>query len=68
MSDSTFVRNLREMAFARGWTTTELATRSGIHKNTLNNYIHHGNEPAIRNLRKLRDALGCTWDDLLEEH
>lgn len=59
--------NMLRMMGRRGWTSRELAVRSGLHVNTINNYLRGSHEPTLRKLRKLRDAFGCTWDELLEE-
>lgn len=57
--------NMMRMMRRNRWTARELAVRSGICVNTINNYLYGSHEPTLRKLRKLRDAFGCTWDELL---
>lgn len=57
--------NILHLLWRNGWTVRELAVRSGVHANTINNYLRGNNEPTLRRLRRLRDAFGCTWDELL---
>ena len=67
MSTDAFSRNLRRLIHRNQWTTFELAVRSGVHGNTIDSYLAGRNLPNLRNLRKIRAGLGCTWDELLEE-
>lgn len=44
----------------------ELAKRSGVHLNTINNWERDGVSGAmVGKLKKVADVLGCTVDDLL---
>lgn len=60
-------RNILRMLARNGWTREELAVRAGISKSTLGGYLTTDHEPTLKRLRKIRDALGCSWDELLEE-
>lgn len=37
---------------------SELSRKSGVHMNTINNWLYEGIEPTISNAEKVLDALG----------
>lgn len=51
----------------RGMTQIELCRRSGVARSTLGNYAAGRVQPTLRQLRLIREALGCTWEELLGE-
>ena len=65
MADGTIVRNLRRMISERGMTATTVAYKSGLCPATVYNYLRGARTPTVDALRKMRAALGCTWDELL---
>ena len=57
---------LRLKRAALGMSQSELAKRSGVHLNTINNWECGGVLNAkVGTLKKVADVLGCTIDDLL---
>ena len=65
--DRTFVSNMLRLTGSRGWTLKQLATEAGMSYTTVTNYSHSNTTPSLTSLRRIRSALGCTWEDLLEE-
>lgn len=59
--------NILRMLAERGWTRDDLAAKSGVSKSTIGCYLTTDHEPTLKRLRKIHDALGCSWDELLEE-
>lgn len=64
---SVFSSNLKRLILRNQWTTFELAIRSKVPQTSINAYISGKSSPNLRNLRKIRAAFGCSWDELLEE-
>lgn len=48
-------------------TQTELARRMYVTQECVNNYTNRQSGVTIATLRRIRAALGCTWEDLLGE-
>lgn len=65
MRDETFTSRLLSLAAKEGMTIRALARVSGVSANTIGNYINGHSAPTLPRLRKLKDALDCTWDELL---
>ena len=63
--DRKFVANMLRFSGRRGWTLKRLAAEAGMPYSTVTNYSHSDASPSLDKLRKLKEALGCTWDDLL---
>jgi transcriptional regulator with XRE-family HTH domain len=55
------------MISERGMTATTVAYKSGLCPATVYNYLRGTRTPTVDALRKIRAALGCTWDELLGE-
>lgn len=51
----------------RGMTQVMLAARAGIGKTTITNYINGYSGATLHKLRRIKAALGCTWEELLGE-
>lgn len=49
-----------------GMTRREFAERCGISYNTINYMAHGDRYPTLWSLIRIREALGCTWGDLME--
>lgn len=60
-----FGTRLTKARTMRGWTKQDLADGAGI--TTMNVwYLEHGHrEPRLSTLRRIRKALGVSWEDLL---
>lgn len=57
---------LKKIRARAGLTQRELAKRSGVHLNTINNWECGGVLNAkVGTLKKVADVLGCTVDELL---
>lgn len=56
---------LRACREAKGWTQFELSLKSGIPAAAISFYECGERGPSIYNLRRLKKALHCTWDELL---
>ena len=61
----TLGKNLRELIADRGESQTSLAKRMGVHQCQVSNWVRGAHSPTLQTLRKVRAALGCTWDELL---
>lgn len=57
--------NLKKLRIRLGLSQSDLARLSGIASSVISNYECGEREPGLKNLRKLRKALDCTWDQLL---
>lgn len=58
--------NLWRMLGERHWSQVELARRSGVSVDVIRTLCSMRGGTSVGNLRKIRRALRCTWDDLLE--
>ena len=65
-ADRRMTANLWRMLDERGWSNAELARRSGIASSHVSMILANRNGVTLRTARAFRDALGCTWDELLE--
>lgn len=65
MTDATFCLNLRKQMLRAGVTQAMLAKRVGVGRPCVHNWYWGNTEPGIVSLRKIKNALGCTFDDLL---
>lgn len=63
----TFPERLNAILGERKITITYLSAISGVHRNTIENYVNRKTNPTLPVLRALKDGLGCTWDYLLGE-
>lgn len=48
-------------------TVKDFAKRHNIAYSSLQGYVNGAHEPSLGKLVELRDALGCTWEELLGE-
>ncbi len=58
-------KNLKEIRFTLGLTQEELGYLCGLHNSHICHFETGHREPTLSSLKKLKDALGCTYDDLL---
>jgi transcriptional regulator with XRE-family HTH domain len=56
--------NLISIRKARQLTQSELAALCGIASSVISNYECGVRDPSLKSLRKIREALDCTWDEL----
>ena len=49
-----------------GWSTYDLAKYSGVKQSTISSWSSGRNQPSIKNLEKICDALGISIEDFLE--
>lgn len=61
----TFSDNLKRLLADRGESQTSFAKRIGVHQSQMSNWVRGANSPTLQTLRKVKAALGCTWDELL---
>ena len=66
MADMTFVRNMRRLMFERGWSQKRLGIESGVAQSTVSAVMTGARRPTLPTLRRIKAALGCTWDEMLE--
>lgn len=65
-ADPTLSENLYNMLQEKGWSQTELAYRSGVKISTISNIINMRGGTSLRNLRKIRRVLMCSWEELFD--
>lgn len=53
-----FTKNLRQKIEESGYTYTQIAAKTGIHRNTLSQYVCHTQTPPAANLAKIARVLG----------
>ena len=51
---------------AKGMTQKELAGITGLTESAVSNYVNGHRWPHATSLMLLKDALGCTWEELLD--
>ena len=64
--DETVAANLLGMLDARGRPSAWLDEACGFGVGTVSRYLNREYSPALRHLRRMREALGCTWEELLD--
>jgi transcriptional regulator with XRE-family HTH domain len=62
---TTLGKNLQKLLADRGESQTSFAKRIGVHQSQVSNWVRGANSPTLQTLRKVKAALGCTWDELL---
>ena len=67
MADGTIARNLRRLLYKRGMSVKQFSRASGINAPSVYDYLNGRHEPNCQMLRRIRETLGCTWDELLGE-
>ncbi len=58
--------NVRELRLKQGLTQRELSEMSGVAKRYLQEIEAGTKTPSVTIARKLKDALGCSWNRLLD--
>ena len=63
----TLATEVKKFRLKKGWTTEDLAQRSGTNKLTIYNLENeeYGNLPQTRTIVKVAKALGCKLEELL---
>lgn len=62
----TIARNLRRLMYERDLNNAKLSRKSGISRERLSIILHAKSGITVYTLRKIRDALECTWEELLD--
>lgn len=62
--DESFGHRLRVLLADRGMSPSELASKSGLSRQMVNNYLNSGSIPGLENACAIAKALGLTVDDL----
>lgn len=66
MTNEEFGCHLWRLIFERGWgSVKEFAKAADVHYQTMLGYVSGAHEPTRGKLCRIRDALGCTWEELL---
>lgn len=67
MQDMEFARSLRKAMAERGVSAKALAMDTGISRSTIDYLLAGRRSPTRSTAARIRDALGCTWDELMGE-
>lgn len=59
---------LRQVRTEKGLTQAELSKKSGVSRSKISQYESGQMFPQVPTLLKLANALGCTMNDLVEQH
>ena len=62
-----FGDRLERLIRGHGVNRKEFASECGLNYNTINSMIRGDRYPTLWSLIKIREALGCTWSDLMED-
>lgn len=66
MTNEEFGRHLWWLMVTHGWgSVKEFSKASGMYYHTLLGYVSGAHEPTRGKLCRIREALGCTWEELL---
>lgn len=57
---------IKELRLRKGWTQTELARQSGVDRTLISRIEKHNQNIGIEVLCKLKKALNCSFDELIE--
>lgn len=63
--DDAFSDNLLRLLEERGMHMTDLDLMCGLFRGCTSSWVCGRHKPTLGKLRKLKWALGCTWDELL---
>lgn len=63
--DAEFARRLRRLIRASGKTTDAFADEFGVTRAHIHRWCNLRNAPTLYSLRRVKAALGCTWEELL---
>ena len=67
MHQDAFGHRLRVLLADRGMSQVELAERSGVSRQAVNNYITRGNSPSLSTAVSIARVLGVSVDDLVDK-
>ena len=65
MADDDISRNLRRLLYERDMSVKQFSRASGINNQSVYDYLRGRHEPNCPMLRRIRETLGCTWEELL---
>jgi len=63
--DMKLARNMRRLMAERGWSAKRMTYEADVSKSTVDYLLNGQRGATLAMLRKIRSALGCTWDELL---
>lgn len=61
-----FKENLKNLLKERNITQAELSRKLNVDRSSITNYIKGNREPNLEQLEKIKNFLGCSYDDLLK--
>lgn len=61
-----FKENLKNLLKERNITQAELSRKLNVDRSSITNYIKGNREPNLEQLEKIKNALACSYDDLLK--
>lgn len=61
-----FKENLKRIMKERDIKNIDLANKIGISRSVITNYLQGTKEPRFETLEKIKNALACSYDDLLK--
>lgn len=61
-----FADNLKKARLKRGESQTTLGAKAGLEASHIGHFENERREPNLGNLRKIKKALRCTWEELLD--
>lgn len=67
MHQDAFGHRLRVLLADRGMSKTELAERSGVTRQAVNNYMNRGTSPSLSRAVAIARALGVSVEDLTDK-
>lgn len=67
MHQDAFGHRLRVLLADHGMSQTELAERSGVSRQAVNNYMTRGNSPSLSTAVSIARVLGVSVDDLVDK-
>jgi transcriptional regulator with XRE-family HTH domain len=62
-----FSRRLRSAMSKRGMSSKVLSQETGLAKTTVDYYVSGKRVPTSSSLARIRNVLGCSWEELLGE-
>ncbi len=65
MEMNSFGKNLQLLLNKANMSEHELAYACGISPSTISRYVTDTREPRLSRLVDIREALGCTWDEMI---
>ena len=63
--DVALARNMRRLMADRGWSAKRMTYETELSRSTVDYLLNGQRGATLAVLRRIRSALGCTWDELL---